>query len=597
MAPWALAQMAAMAAGSAALLAPNGFGGPGDNGGAAGVPPGLGPAVSGPGASGPAGGGPGGGGPGGGGPGGGGNFRGGGAGGAGGGGGARRGGGGRGGPQGTAALYGAQRVARQRANQVHVSLYDQYSNSAFDARPYSLTGVNPPKIATWDERFGGNVGGPVRIPHVYDGSNKTFFYLNYDTTWARSAVDEFSTVPTEYERQHIGDFSDQPTPPSLYVPVNLSAPFGARTSVGCALPSGSINPAAQALFLNYFPAPNLPGTVDNFHLQTRVPTQTNRLNGRILQTISPKLNARIIYNFTQGAAHAFQNFPNIESNSSTRGQSVTVGLTQNFTKTWLNDTQIIFSRNRVLSLNNFANVNNVSAGLGITGVSTLPLDWGPPQLSFTNYSGLSAATPSLIRNQTYRFVDAFTNSRPKHTLTFGMEVRRIENNTLSDPTPEGLFNFTNLMTANLNPDGTAVTGTGLDFASFLLGLPTTTNLRFGTVTDSNYYRNWGFVGYFGDDWRATPTFTLQYGLRYEAFTPPSELYGHISDLLINPETDGTAVVVPGENNPFGGSLPPGAGSRLLQQLGAARWHCVAAAIQSAVGQTCCYCARRLQHFL
>jgi len=72
--------------------------------------------------------------------------------------------------------------------------------------------------------------------------------------------------------------------------------------------------------------------VDNYHLQTRIPTQDNRLNTRIIQTISPKLSARIIYNFSQGANHAFQNFPGIESNTSTRGQSATVGLTQNFTK-------------------------------------------------------------------------------------------------------------------------------------------------------------------------------------------------------------------------------------------------------------------------
>ena len=57
------------------------------------------------------------------------------------------------------------------------------------------------------------------------------------------------------------------------------------------------------------PCPIFPGFVDNYHLQTRVPTQTNRLNTRILQTISPKLNARIIYNFSQAAKHAFQDFP------------------------------------------------------------------------------------------------------------------------------------------------------------------------------------------------------------------------------------------------------------------------------------------------
>ena len=184
--------------------------------------------------------------------------------------------------------------------------------------------MNPPKIPTWDERFGGNVGGPLRIPHVYDGSDKTFFYVDvHDTTWARNAVDEFSTVPTQAERQNVGNFCDQPTQPSLYVPDNLSQPFGPRTlaPMGCALPSGDINPVAQQLFLNYFPAPNVPGCtgspvppgcfVDNYHLQTRVPTQTNRLNVRILQTRSPKLNARIIYAFNQSSQPTPSRTPSI----------------------------------------------------------------------------------------------------------------------------------------------------------------------------------------------------------------------------------------------------------------------------------------------
>ena len=177
--------------------------------------------------------------------------------------------------------------------------------------------------------------------------------------------------------------------------------------------------------------------------------------------------------------------------------------------------------------------------------------------SFTNFSGLSSSSPSLTRNQTYRFVDAVTNSRAKHTLQAGIEIRRIENNSLTDPTPEGLFSFTNLMTANLDSSGNAVTGTGLDFASFLLGLPRyTTNLRFGTVTNSNYYRSWGFVGYAnGRLARDIHSLTLQYGIRYEAFTPPTERYGHISDLVLNSGATEAAVVVPGGANPFGASLP------------------------------------------
>ena len=459
-------------------------------------------------------------------------------------------GGGRPAPQGVAALWGMQRVMRQRANQVHLSFYDQYSNSVFNARPYSLNEANPLKIPTWNDRVGGNLGGPLRIPHIYDGSDRTFFFINFDGSWARNPVDQFSTVPTAFERQNLGDFCDRPGT-QLYVPP-AGNPSGPRTAVGCQLPSSMFNSASLGL-LQFIPVANLAGFVDNFHLQTRVPAQTNRLNTRILHTISPKLNARVIYNFSQTASHSFQSFPSFESNVNSRGQALTLGLTQNLTRTLLNDTQVVFSRNRSQTLNNFANSVNVAGGLGITGVSTSPIDFGVPQLSFNNFTSVTDAIPALTRNQTYRFVDAVTYTRGKHTFQTGAEVRRIENNTFSDPTPEGQFTFNGLVTSQLNANGQSLQGTGLDFADFLLGFPYATNVRFGTP--SKYYRSWGFIGYATDDWRMKPTFTLEYGVRYEAFTPPSELYGHISNLDVNSGITQAAVVVPGETAPFSGTLP------------------------------------------
>ncbi len=465
----------------------------------------------------------------------------------------RQGGGARGrpaAPQGVAALWGMQRVMRQRANQVHISLYDQFGDSAFNARPYSLNEANPPKIPSWSERTGGNIGGPLRIPHIYDGSDRTFFYVNVETSWARNPVDQFSTVPTAFERQNLGNFCDRPNV-QLYVPPSGN-PAGPRTPVGCQIPSSMFDNASLGL-LQFVPVANLPGFVNNYHLQTQVPAQTTRLNTRVLQTISPKLNARVIYNFSETATHSFQSFPSFESNVSSRGQSVTLGLTQNLTRTLLNDTQIVYSRNRSQTLNNFANQVNVAGDLGITGISTAPIDFGVPQLSFNNFTGISDAIPALTRNQTYRFVDAVTYTRGKHTLQTGFELRHIENNTFSDPTPEGQFTFNGLITSQLDSTGRPVLGTGLDFADFLLGYPYGTNVRFGTP--SKYYRSWGYIGYVTDDWRVKPSFTLETGVRYEAFTPPTELYGHISNLDVNPALSQVSVVVPGETAPYSGALP------------------------------------------
>ncbi len=89
---------------------------------------------------------------------------------------------------------------RQRINRVHFSFYDTLGDSALNARPDSLSEANPPKISSWTESAGMNIGGPLKIPHVYDGSDKTFFYINFGGTWSRKSVDQFATVPTLAER-------------------------------------------------------------------------------------------------------------------------------------------------------------------------------------------------------------------------------------------------------------------------------------------------------------------------------------------------------------------------------------------------------------
>ena len=76
-------------------------------------------------------------------------------------------------------------------------------------------------------------------------------------------------------------------------------------------------------------------------------------------------------------------------------------------------------------------------------------------------------------------------------------------------------------------------------------MPTATNVRFGTP--STYFRSWAYIGYFTDDWRARPNLTLEYGIRYEAFTPPSELCGHFSNLALNSAFTEATVVIPSAN--------------------------------------------------
>ncbi len=448
--------------------------------------------------------------------------------------------------EGMEALWGAQRMMRLAANRVRFNLNERFGHSAADARPYSLTEPNPAKIASYREHFSAGVGGPLRIPKVYDGREKTFFFINYEMNRRRNPVDTFATVPTGQERQ--GDFSARGL--QLFDPA--ANPAGPRVPLGSVIPPGRLDTAAVGL-LRFVPMPNLSGTAQNFHLQTRVPNADDRVNVRLLDTISPKLNFSAVYNLNDGRSQSVQSFPALGSRLSSLGQNVMLGLTQNWTQRFIHDTRLNWNRNRVDTLSRFAFLDNVAGNLGITGISTDPVNYGVPRISFNNFTGLNDPIPALRRNQQLRFMDNLTWAKPHHTLRAGVELRRQQNNNRQDPVARGSFTFTGLMTSQLDARGRPVPGTGSDLADFLLGLPQSTTVRFGS--SSTYFRSWGFNTYVQDDWRIRPRFTLNWGLRYELATPPIELFNHIANLDVNAGITAVGLALPGVAAPFSGQLP------------------------------------------
>ena len=151
------------------------------------------------------------------------------------------------------AARGAADCFGRQVNRVRFTVFDRYTNSAFDAKPFSITGAHSPKIGAYDERVGGTVGGPLKIPHIYNGSDKTYFFVNYQHEIAKNPVNTFSTVPTRgrARRSFLRRLHD------------LSAVHDDPVSVagtGCQqIPTSefAINPAVQGL-LGFIPLPNLP---------------------------------------------------------------------------------------------------------------------------------------------------------------------------------------------------------------------------------------------------------------------------------------------------------------------------------------------------
>jgi hypothetical protein len=454
-----------------------------------------------------------------------------------------------------------------RVNRIRGNIFDYYSNSAVDARPYPLNRPAEPQIPYYSNRLGISLGGPLSIPKIYpNGAGKTSFFVHYMTMRSTSPFDTFATVPTLAERA--GDFSDATVNgavPTIYEP--SSGSLGPRAPFpGNVIPSSLFSSAATGL-LHYIPLPNLPGQVQNLYLQEALPTHNQFIMGRVGQEFSAKDNLAVFYFYNSSLADSLNNFPSLTSTSAMRNQNVSLMETHTFSPHTINMLSVNFNRARANLTNPFAFNQNVAGELGITGVSQNPMDWGIPQISLTNFTGLNDTIPSLTRNQTTRFSDFVMFDKGKHNLHIGGDISKIQLNSLTDPDGEGTFDFTGYATSNFTSQGAPVNGTGLDFADFLLGFPQTTSVRYGT--SANYLRSSAYDAFANDDWRILSHLTLDIGGRWEYDAPFTEKYGHLSDIALGPGYSSVGVVTGQNPDSLPASLLRGHADNIAPRFGLA----------------------------
>jgi hypothetical protein len=547
-----------------------GFGPDGGPGGAAalGTPPGMiagdslglggfgASAINGGFAGGPGGqGGPGfGGGPGGGGPGGGGFGGGPGGGGFGGGGGGGRGGGGGPGRQGQnnnrRGPYNGQYASfgNRRRNQPAYTgsvFINNFQNSYLNAAPYSLNGQKAVKPSYDKAQFGGTIGGPMVIPKLIHWPRASF-NITYQGLLSRNPYNQISSVPTTADRA--GDFSN------LIVnnrPITIFDPLSNSPFPGNVIPASRINPAASGL-LPFIPLPTYNTLIQNYRNTTSIPNNNQNIGVRLNAPLTNKDRLTFNIQYQDRNSQSEQLF-GFRDNSTGDGISAALGWSHSFGRRFNNSANLTFSRNTSQANPYFSNGQNIAAELGITGTLQTPINYGPPSISFTNFGSLSDAAPSTNHSQTVNFTDNITYVyKRKHNLTFGYLFRRLQNNTTNYQNARGSFSFSGLETSQI-VNGQPVSGTGYDFADFLLGLPQSSSIRYGT--NSLYFRGWATSAFAQDDFRISRGLSFNFGLRYEYFSPYTELYNRLSNLDLNPTLTAVAVVIPGQDAPYSGKLP------------------------------------------
>jgi hypothetical protein len=392
-------------------------------------------------------------------------------------------------------------------------------NSALDAQPFSLTGQKTPKPYYNDLTGVAAIGGPVRIPHLLQNGPNVF--AAYEWTRNRNSTIDSALVPDLATRN--GIFS---TP--ILDPLT-GTPFPANT-----IPQSRISPQARAL-LSFYPLPNFDsGARYNYQVPIVSPTHQDALQARFNQILN---NKNQLYG---GLAllSTREDTPNVFGFLDTTdmfGINTNVHWSHRFHQGLFLNLGYQFSRfvDRVTPF--FEDRENVSANVGISGNDQNPRNWGPPALTFSSgIAGLTDGLPKFDRNQTSATSYSMLWNRGSHNLIFGGDFRRQEFNYLSQQDPRGMFTFT----------GAAA---GSDFADFLLGIPDTSSIAFGNA--DKYFRESVYDAYITDDWRISPEFTLNAGVRWEYGAPITELYNRLVNLDILPGFTAVAPVLAG--NPVG----------------------------------------------
>jgi len=437
-------------------------------------------------------------------------------------------------------------VTRAGTSQFHGTAYEFLRNGAMDASPFAAMGNNH----LVRNNFGASFGGPL-----LGKKRRTFFFLNYEGLRLSQADAQTLTVPTPAEIA--GDFSMSnlkiydpttavanpnynpalPTGPSNY-------PYTRSQFPNNQIPGDRINPQLQAFLMQYVPMPNMmmesTGADSNNYLDIRNETHfQNQGTARVDHDFSNNdtLMARYSgssekgFSPTNGSTATTENLPGFGANFDNMSQQAVIAWTHVFSGDKLNTASLAGSRLSMDHTSQNNGVNDIVTQLGIQGIGFGGQGaWGAPWFAAQGYTGIGdtfAATPMHAWDTTIELRDTFAWQHGRHSLRFGGDGRRFIWPMWGFFQNRGYYQFTNGYTTQFGIND----GSGSGLASLLLSLPAVKQRQAG-VPQMNL-RNWGYDTFAQDSWQATPTLTINYGVRYEYTSPLYDLQQTNSNLIFD----------------------------------------------------------------
>jgi hypothetical protein len=482
-------------------------------------------------------------------------------------------------------------ISKSGSNNLHGNIFEFFRNDALDAKAPFQSQI--PKLR--QNQFGFVVGGPVYIPKLYDGRNKTFFLVNYEGWRIYTGTNDYFYVPPP--SWLTGDFSQSglktmaqgcvPGPGQLCMPVD---PTTGQPFPGNIIPAGRFSRMAQVMN-KLIPAPNcfsVVGCNGNFLLNTNLSNTVNQQTYKLDQNIGKW--GSFAFRYTQ-ANYSNQNINGADTVPfgvgifSENTESWAVNYTMNI-GTKVNNFRFGYLEPQVIQGGNPAPASDVQA-LGLTGTfqNLPPYARLYPGVSFQGFpntvhgSQVNDVTVSDI--PMWEFADSFTMTKGRHTIGFGFDFRTwLQKRNLSS---DFLGNITYNNDTILNNNGgcaTVVCGTGNSVADYLLGYYNNASTfqpspfsEQGVAGNLNKYQFNYFAPYVQDTWKVTPSLTVNAGLRWDYRTTPYEEHNKMFWFHLNNPNGGlcmanknleTTVAPPGNgfysycgrNNPNSASLKP-----------------------------------------
>lgn len=411
-------------------------------------------------------------------------------------------------------------VIKSGTNNYHGTLFEFLRNDFLDARSF----FDANKSELRQNQFGGVIGGPITVPKVYNGRNRSFFLFSWESYRQVQGQSKLGIVPTP--AMIAGNFSGQKP---IADPLSTGTCKGVASNAkgacfpGNIIPASRLSPEAEAI-ARFYPQPNLFTGLNNYLSDVVAPNDWNSWLTRIDQHISSKDSLSFRYTKRYNSSYGpYANANATDSNNTGMwgqyeiNRQTLTGLTYTriFSASMINEVRMGFSRTATRDTGVYQGVN-YNAQFGITGTTADPQLVGFPLVVVSGYQQLGggANLPVAFYVNNYTPGDTFTWVKGSHLIKFGGDVLRTDFNQPYWNNNRGTFNFTG-------------SWTGVSAADFVLGLMNSDSRQIGTTNNYLQTTNYGF--FISDDWKVNSRLTINLGLRYEIPKPPKDKYGRITN--------------------------------------------------------------------